>query len=205
MATDRNNHGKGGNNNGNKGDKVPLVLLHGDDKNGGECVSAVHVFLRPLIWGLVWYLNHLLLQTLKERGPARYNAENRLIDLVLKLVVATKSDDLRERARIGWLELLAGENLNQVKALDEVAEILKVPTFMFEKGVDRPENLADAAIRLIKSSIFNTNKFVANNYQAFANALVEAEIITAEKADEVIKAALAERDGTTKKEEEKAA
>lgn len=202
MATDR-NHGNG--NNGGKGNKEPLVILHGDpDPNPnkkGECVSAVHVFLRPLVWGLVWYLNHLLLQTLKERGPARYKAENRLIDLVLKIVAATKSDDLRDRARCGWLDLLAGENPDQVKTLNEVAETLKVPTILFDNETGRAEALHDAAIRLISDAVLHNNKFIAVSYQTFADALVEVKILTADKAKEVIAIAIAARDGKNKKEE----
>lgn len=198
MATDNRNNGKGGNNNGKR---EPLVLLHGDPDNNGNDVSLVHTFLRPIVWGLIWYLNGLLLQSIREKGKARFQTEERLIGRVLCFVAAAKSNDMWDRTRRGWIELLASENPEQVKVLDEAARTLDCPTILFDRETGAAENMHEAALRLINAAVLHPNKFIAASFGNFANALVEANLLSAEKAGKVIEAAIAERDGIKKEDQ----
>ena len=191
MATDRNN-GNSRNSSKNNNKRESLVLLHGDDN--GESISMVHAFVRPIVWGIIWFLNSLLLQSAKESGRNRFQTEQRLIARVLKFVAIAKSEDLLERTRRGWLELLASDNPEQVKVLDEVASTLDCVTILFDKESGQAETFEQAASRLIYAAVLHPKKFVADNYRTVVEALVEAKFLSAYKASEVVTAALAERD-----------
>ena len=157
-------------------------------------VAPLLTFLRPIVWGLIWYLNGLLLQSIRENGKTRFQTEERLIARVLRFVVAAKSDDMWDRTRRGWIELLASENPDQVKVLDEAAQTLDCPTILFDRETGAAENLHEASLRLIKAAVLHRNKFIATGYYNFVTAFVEVKLLNQDKANEVVTAALAERD-----------
>lgn len=175
-----------------------LALVFGVE--GGGNVNPVHALARDMLWCLLWYLNNLFGEGVREGGASGFQKQLaflRSLKMVMAVVGFRYDEDKTED---GLLNIFFSDASEKKDAMIQVANALtdrKLRVIhrpmQFDPDSGMPEMPAMAARRLLREAVLHQNRVIAASYVIHRNALVDAGILTDQEAEEILTEALIER------------